>query len=84
MTKRILGIDPGASGAMALLDGDVLVRVADMPIIMVKGRSRILAPGVVDLIVETKPDQIVLEDVNAMPGQGVSSMFSFGEGSTRQ
>ena len=80
MTKRILGIDPGASGAMALLDGDVLVRVADMPIIMVKGRSRILAPGVVDLIVETKPDQIVLEDVSAMPGQGVSSMFSFGRG----
>ena len=80
MTKRILGIDPGASGAMALLDGDVLVRVADMPTIMVKGRSRILAPGVVDLIVETKPDKIVLEDVNAMPGQGVSSMFSFGRG----
>lgn len=78
MTKRILGIDPGASGAMALLDGDVLVRVADMPTIMVKGRSKVLPGGVVDLIVAWKPDQIALEDVGAMPGQGVTSMFSFG------
>ena len=76
--RRTLGIDPGAGGALALLEGDRLLRVADMPTITIKGRAKVLPAGVVDLVVEWKPDQIALEDVGAMPGQGVSSMFSFG------
>lgn len=78
MPKITLGIDPGASGALALLDGDRLIDVTDMPVIMVKGRARVMASGVVDCITEAKPDQIALEDVGAMPGQGVTSMFGFG------
>ena len=78
MPKRTLGIDPGASGALALLEGHRLVGVFDMPTIAVKGRAKVLPAGVVDLIVAWKPDQVVVEDVAAMPGQGVSSMFSFG------
>lgn len=80
MPKKTLGIDPGASGAFALLEGDQLIRVADMPVIMVRGRAKVLPAGVVEIICETQPDQIALEDVGAMPGQGVSSMFSFGRG----
>jgi crossover junction endodeoxyribonuclease RuvC len=78
--KRTMGIDPGAGGALALLDGDRLIHAADMPTIMVKGRAKVMPSGVVDLVVNWKPDQIVLEDVAAMPGQGVTSMFSFGRG----
>jgi len=76
--KRTLGIDPGAGGALALLEGDRLLHAADMPTMMLKGRARVMPGGVVDLIVDWKPDQIALEDVAAMPGQGVTSMFSFG------
>lgn len=76
--KRTLGIDPGAGGALALLEGDRLLYAADMPTMMLKGRAKVMPGGLVDLIVAWKPDQIALEDVGAMPGQGVTSMFSFG------
>lgn len=80
MVKRTLGIDPGASGAFALLEGDQLLGINDMPTIMVKGRARVSAAMVADVIASHQPNQVVLEDVGAMPGQGVSSMFSFGRG----
>lgn len=80
MVKRTLGIDPGASGALVLLEGDQILGVNDMPTIMVKGRAKVAAASVADVIANHQPDQIVLEDVGAMPGQGVSSMFSFGRG----
>jgi len=78
MTKRTLGIDPGASGAFALLEGDRLLAAWDMPFIMVKGRARVSAAHVAQEIANARPDQIALEEVGAMPNQGVASMFSFG------
>ncbi|MBR0990013.1 hypothetical protein JQ580_04695 [Bradyrhizobium japonicum] len=76
MSRCILGIDPGASGAIAFYFPDHPERVAveDMP----------LAAGEVDPVNLAKrvaamaPDIVFLERVNAMPGQGVSSTFKFG------
>lgn len=74
--RCILGIDPGASGAIAFYFPAHPERMAveDMPI----------AAGEVDAITLAKriatmaPDLAFLERVNAMPGQGVSSTFKFG------
>jgi crossover junction endodeoxyribonuclease RuvC len=79
---RILGIDPGLSGAVALLTSLGELSVADIPVLEINrnGRRRreIETVALVDLIRELKPSHAVIERVGAMPGQGVVSMFSFG------
>lgn len=75
---KTIGIDPGAKGALALFEDDVLVRVWDMPVVMVKGKARVDAAAVGFILREAKPDQAFMERVGAMPGQGVTSMFAFG------
>ena len=77
---RIVGIDPGLSGAFALLVGDRLEEVRDMPTITVRGRGQITAAGVVDAIVALNPDHVVIEQVGVMPRQGIASGFNFGYG----
>lgn len=81
----IVGVDPGASGAVALLEGSNLVQVFDMPtveeVINGKKRNRV-APWILVEELAGYRDQIdvaFVERVGAMPGQGVSSMFAFGE-----
>jgi crossover junction endodeoxyribonuclease RuvC len=75
----VLGIDPGASGAFAWVSGDGhLIEVADMPTVTVRGKTRVSAPGVVTLLKDRPVDLVVIEGVNAMPRQGVSSTFIFG------
>lgn len=67
---RYIGIDPGAKGAMALLDDD---RVTIIPL----DKDEYIA--YLKAISESKqPCICVLERVSARPGQGVTSMFSFG------
>lgn len=80
---RILGVDPGLSGAIAVFDGGDLVSVYDMPTLdITKGKTkrreldaanlaRTFGLGVVD--------HVFVEQVGAMPRQGVSSTFSFGK-----
>lgn len=83
--KRTLGVDPGISGAIALIEGGVLINVFDMPIIetqLGKKKKRRISPEI--LAAELEPyagtiHRAYIEDVHAMPGQGVSSMFAFGE-----
>lgn len=73
----ILGIDPGKSGALAFYwpDEPELVAVEDMP----------LAGGCVDAVELAKriaimqPSAAFVESVGARPGQGVVSMFTFGQ-----
>ena len=84
--QYIIGIDPGASGAIAILDGSgKLVRGFDMPIIEVKvGKAikRRVAPYFLQdelQLYAIEGARAVVEQVGAMPGQGVSSMFAFGE-----
>jgi len=78
--QRIMGIDPGISGALALLIGDQLEAVLDMPTIMVRGRARVTAAGVTNAIVDLNPDLVAIEEVGVMPRQGIASGFSFGYG----
>ena len=81
-TPRILGVDPGLTGGIALLTGLCELTVADMPIIETEraGRAKrsVNAPALAWLIREFAPSHAIVERVGAMPGQGVSSMFSFG------
>lgn len=75
----ILGVDPGQTGAFAVLDptkGD-LVAVGDMP--YKKGLG--IDCTKLGLLLGCYLDHVqfaIVEDVHAMPGQGVVSMFSFG------
>ena len=74
----ILGIDPGLSGAMALLsiDDGALLTICDTPTV-----GKTLNVYGVGSWLDAHSHQIkhaVVEEVHAMPGQGVSSMFKFG------
>jgi crossover junction endodeoxyribonuclease RuvC len=81
MSRFVLGIDPGLSGAIALIrDGDY-AEVWDMPT-MGRGsgtKQQINAAEVGKLLRECPPCVAYMELVGAMPGQGVSSMFNFGK-----
>lgn len=83
--KYFFGIDPGASGAVAVLSEDGhFVGVYDMPVVKVKVGKAIKRRVNADLLAHQVslhyPNAVaVLEQVSAMPGQGVSSMFAFGE-----
>ena len=74
-----IGIDPGISGAIAILqDDDSLINVYDMPIMAGTGkRQQVNASELVKILSQANGISYV-ERVSAMPGQGVSSMFSFG------
>lgn len=80
----ILSIDPGATGAIALLDKSGVLAVWDMPVTAkTYGKGREVNAALLRLIFEEvlKHDPaptVVIERVGAMPGQGVTSMFSFG------
>lgn len=79
---RVLGIDPGANGALAVVESGRLVELHDMPTMTVKRGSREVREvnaALLGLLVGTlNADAAYLEQVGAMPGQGVSSMFAFG------
>ncbi len=68
-----VGIDPGKSGGLAAI-GDTIGAIR-MPL---SGKD-IDCRTVRDFLVDHRPDLVVIERVGAMPGQGVTSMFSFGE-----
>lgn len=87
MNGFIIGIDPGAAGAVAILEGDTgqLVQVFDMPSVEVvsggKAKRRV-APEMLASelrLYNVSGTVAVVEQVGAMPGQGVSSMFAFGQ-----
>lgn len=71
-----IGIDPGASGAIALLDGARLVCVHDIP----HHDGKVNPVAVADLLWPWRDEEVEvwIEDVHAMPKQGVSSSFKFG------
>lgn len=79
---RIVGIDPGAYGAIALLVDGCLIRVEDMPILRLKkGKTE---KAVVDiyslapLLREMRPDVAYVEQVGGLPGQSAPAAFNFG------
>ena len=82
----IYGIDPGFTGAIALYwpnsPYESNLEVYDMPVMKnPKGKTIINPHGVLDILAnEGGKSLAVIEQVAAMRGQGVSSMFRFGEG----
>jgi crossover junction endodeoxyribonuclease RuvC len=93
--KYILGVDPGISGALALLDptkrsGNYpygrLLGVWDMPTTKVRlGNKRTVDPWGVDMILTAQGGSVsiglaVVEEVGVMSGhEGRKSMFNFGQ-----
>ena len=82
---RIIGIDPGLSGAIAILDNNKIKELFDMPV-MPDGKKNkrqlncaLLVKLINDNIKNLDDTVMVVEQVNAMPGQGVTSMFNFGQ-----
>ena len=82
---RIIGIDPGLSGAIAVLEDSKIKEIFDMPV-MPDGKknkrqlnSALLVKLIKDNIKDFENTVMVVEQVNAMPGQGVTSMFNFGQ-----
>ena len=79
-----LGIDPGQTGAIAAYDGARIVGLIDMPTMTrLHGQGQQVDPytlttAILDLRAGRDAVAIV-EAVAARPGQGVSSMFRFGE-----
>lgn len=82
-----IGIDPGLSGAIGILHDGVYVAVEDMPIVA-KGsgsvKNEVDPSGLIKLIRHHTLGCdaftiVAVERVNAMPGQGVSSVFSLGD-----
>ena len=82
---RIIGIDPGLSGAIAILDDNKIIELFDMPVMPdgKKNKRQLNSALLVKLIkqnIESLENTImIVEQVNAMPGQGVTSMFNFGQ-----
>lgn len=79
----ILGIDPGLSGALAFYDTvEQSVEVIDMPVMELvrngKKKREVSAQSLANHIAGRKISGAFLERVNAMTGQGVTSVFSFG------
>ncbi len=63
----IVGIDPGATGALAIFDGTRLMAAADMPSVSVRvngtQRARVNAPGLVQLLRDWGPSHAAVERV---------------------
>lgn len=76
---RIVGIDPGLNGALALLVHGRVALVQNLPTMELRGGKRQLnCRGLTEILKEMEPDEVVVEQVSSMPRQGVSSVFSFG------
>lgn len=82
-----IGVDPGLSGAIGVLSNGRYVTVEDMPVVAKGGtgsvKNEVDPAGLIQLLRQhTSAEEYVivaLERVNAMPGQGVSSVFSLGD-----
>ena len=82
---RVIGIDPGLSGAIAILEDNKVLQIFDMPVMAEgkKNKRQLNSAQLVNIIKDntqgSEEKAVVVEQVNAMPGQGVTSMFNFGQ-----
>ena len=80
--RRIIGIDVGLNGAIAMMQGETLTGIVDMPTVSLTrngvAKRQISIPELIAILDEFKPEEAFIEKVFAMAGQGVTSVFSFG------
>ena len=83
----IIGIDPGISGSICFLEDGIIKDVLEMPTMTEGKKNKKQVNGnqlyneIKLRISETDKHEVcvVVEHVTAMPGQGVTSMFNFGQ-----
>ena len=83
----IIGIDPGISGAICFFENGQVKEIINMPVMAdgKKNKRQINGPQTYNEILKRinnypkKDIIVVIEQVSAMPGQGVTSMFNFGQ-----
>ena len=83
----IIGIDPGISGSICFFQDGKIVDVVEMPTMIEgkKNKKQVNGSQIFNEISEKikkldkKEIKVVIEQVSAMPGQGVTSMFNFGQ-----
>jgi len=83
----IIGIDPGVSGSICFFKDGKILDVIEMPT-MIEGKknkkqvngAQIYNEITKRISINSNPDiRVIIEHVTAMPGQGVTSMFNFGQ-----
>ena len=83
----LIGIDPGISGSICFFEDGKILEVLDMPTMVDGKKNKRQVNGaqiyneILNRINKTQNDEIrvIIEQVSAMPGQGVTSMFNFGQ-----
>ena len=83
----VIGIDPGISGSICFFNEGKIVDVVEMPTMTEgkKNKKQVNGSQIYNEILERikkldkKDIKVVIEQVSAMPGQGVTSMFNFGQ-----
>ena len=83
----IIGIDPGITGAICFFEDRKIIGLIEMPNMAVgkKNKRQVNGSQIYNEIskringVPKKDIIVVIEQVSAMPGQGVTSMFNFGQ-----
>jgi crossover junction endodeoxyribonuclease RuvC len=81
MSARVLGIDIGSHGAIALLTPTGgLIEVRDMPVLLdgPRGRPNVSAALLADIVFKMKALTAYVEFVSARPGEGNVGAFAFG------
>ena len=81
----VIGIDPGISGSICFFQDGKIIDVVEMPTMIEgkKNKKQVNGSQIFNEILERirkidKRDiKVVIEQVSAMPGQGVTSMFKF-------
>ena len=83
----IIGIDPGISGSICFLKEGKIIDVIEMPTMTdgKKNKKQVNSAQIYNEILERVKKtekhsvRVIIEQVSAMPGQGVTSMFNFGQ-----
>ena len=83
----IIGLDPGISGSICFFQDGKIIDVVEMPTMTEGKKNKKQVNGsqifneISDRIkkLDKKDIKVIIEQVSAMPGQGVTSMFNFGQ-----
>ena len=80
---KLLGVDPGIQGGLAIIDmsGDVppqLIAAIDIPVVGVGAKERVDVQAICNWLAQHAPQHAFIERAQAMPKQGASSGFKYG------
>ena len=83
----VIGIDPGLSGSICFFQDGKIIDVVEMPTMTEgkKNKKQVNGSQIFNEIsekikkIDKKDIKVIIEQVSAMPGQGVTSMFNFGQ-----